>query len=323
MTAVILECESIRAALAPDVGGALADLYLSGPGDLWYPLLRPSPGGLSRWVDAAMFVMAPWANRIAGPAFSHRGATHRLQSNEPNGTALHGAVLDAPFRVVDRTPHSAVLRYESRSNGVLNWPWPLEVTVRHEVRPRGYRCDLSVRHLGEAPAPLGGGFHPWFCRGLWADGEDVEVRAPVRGEYPSRERLPTGEAAPSERSRLLSAGGGLSRLNALSEPIDTVLDGFAGEMTLRYPKSGATLRVRASENLHHLVLYAPRHAASGRPLSFVCLEPISHAVDALNAPADVRARRGVREFSPGETFHCWIEMAAEVDAGAREVVAVP
>ncbi|MEZ6242161.1 MAG: hypothetical protein R3B57_03880 [Phycisphaerales bacterium] len=305
MARLVLEAGELSASIDPELGAGLADLSMNGPAGDATALVRRARDGVTEAGRMGMFLMAPWTNRVAGAAFASRGERHALRSDFPDGTAIHGDVRGREWRITDRTPLSARLVFDSREHERVNFPWAFGCVARYELMMTGLIVELSVTNLDETPMPTGAGVHPFFPRRLWADGDEVRLRAPVSGRYPSQGCIPTGEAVEDEASQALRAGG------ALGDPgLDDVFAGFGGEAVIEWPTSGVRLTMRCSESLDHLVVFTPR-AKGGGPLTWFCVEPTSMVNDGFNLSERGMEGTGVRVLEAGETLETRVEIRVE------------
>ena len=80
--------------------------------------------------------------------------------------------------------------------------------------------------------------------------------------------------------------------------------GWRREAVVETPSAGLRLRLDASANLRHPVLWTPPDA------DFVCLEPQSHGLGAASEEA-ARAVTPLARLGPGETLEGWMEIGPE------------
>ncbi len=300
-----LEAGDLRATIDPGMGAALADLSLMGPAGERSALLRRAPDIAGDATQMAMYLMAPWTNRVKDAAFAFGGEQRQLRSDFPDGSAIHGDVRERPWQITDRTPVHARLVLDSREHEGVNFPWAFGCVARYELSPTGLSFALSVTNLDPSPMPAGAGVHPFFPRRLWADGDEVRVRAGVSGRYPCEACIPTGPAADDEASTALREGGPLG-----NPGLDDVFAGFGGEAVIEWPASGVRLSMRCADSLGHLVVFTPR-AQDGGPLSWVCVEPVSMVNDGFNMLERGEQGTGVRVLEPGQTLETSVRFGVE------------
>lgn len=319
MPCLHLELDRLSLDVSPEHGAAVTDLSLRGPDGVLYPLLRRSPPGLEAagtdaFLHTACFLMAPWTNRITAGRFHFRGREHRLRSNWSDGTAIHGEVKDRPWRLLDRSPVSARLAYDSRDFPGLqgaNFPFPFACEARYEINTGGVEFELRVVNTGPEPIPAACGWHPYFMRRLWDDRDLVTLKLGVKGRYPLHRALPTGPARDEDLSRALRAGMPLGDLE-----LDDLFAGLNTEgdaSFIDWPASGVRASLWCSREITHVQVYAPRVrrpgvvADPGGPAPWFCVEPCTAATDAFNLAARGAPDTGLIILAPGQALHArWL-----------------
>lgn len=309
MPRLTLQSGPLKAELDPAVGASLSDLSLAGPGGYHFPLLRRTPAHEQQPGSFASFLMAPWTNRIAGSMFTFRGARYALRPSAQDGTAIHGDVRARAWSILDRSPVSARLRFESRNVPDPNFPFPFEATVRYELSDNSLLTELTVANLGDEPMPAGCGFHPYFMRHLWDTRDDASLRCRCAGRYPSVHQIAVGPAAPDEVTALLAAGNAM--LGTLD--LDDAFGGWDGRAEIRWPASGVTATFECSPNLGHLVIYTPSAGPGRGPLPWFAVEPVTMVNDGFNLLANGQADTGVVILGPGESLSARFAMQIQLE----------
>lgn len=313
MMPLTLEAGRLLARVRPDLGGGVSEFSVLGPDGTAWPLLRRAAPDAGHFNELACYTLAPWSNRIAGAAFGFGGRAHRLRPDWPDGTAIHGAVKDLPWRVVDRTPVSARLRFDGREGEGVNFPFPFACEARYELDGGGLTIGVRIVNTGAGSMPAGCGFHPFFVRRLWDERDRVEVRLPVSGRYPTEGMIPTGAAEDDAVARGLRRGGALEEVAGGAE-LDDVFAGFAGPAEVRWPASGVRALIDHSENLGHAVVYSARRG--GEWLPWFCVEPVSMVNDGFNLQARGEPGTGVRVLEPGGAMDARFRLAVRFDMSA-------
>ena len=264
-----------EAEVAPERGAGLAGIEVGGRPALSARAGRPegSPFAL------AMNLLLPFSNRISRP-FAHEGRVHALSPNlagEP--FPIHGDAFQRPWEVLSRTDRSARLRLPEGRFG----PYRYEAEVTYGLTPGSLAATLEVTSRSACPLPFGLGFHPWFPRT-----PATRVRFSATGCWPQDDRhLPatTGPVpVPPDRDFgvPMALPPGWMNLG---------FSGWDGEAEIRQDDTAVSLRVSAP-SLSTLILYSPSAEAP-----FLCLEPVSHPVDAHNLPG----QPGLVRLAPGES----------------------
>ena len=281
MDPITLEDERSRLVVVPALGAGLASFDALTPGGP-APVLRPLAGGRSDPLDLACNVMAPFANRISGGGFVFDGAFHPVAPNmaDREPLPLHGDALQRPWAVEAVEARRAVLVLDRGAIG----PW--RYAARIEWRLRAGALHGAVRLTNRGPRlPFGGGFHPWLPRA-----RDTRLRFAAGHVWlAGADRLPTARVSLAERPRWDFTSG-----RPLPDgPIDNCFSGWRGAAVVAQPALGIDVSVRARGGLDHLMVFSP-----GAQAGLVCVEPVAHAVDAINAPG----HPGMTALDTGESL---------------------
>ena len=239
-------------------------------------------------LEAASFHMLPYSNRIRDGRFRFAGET--VQLAHPERHAMHGALRKRPWEVVRHGAGDLLCRIDSRELPDVNWPWPIVAELEFRLEGPVLASTMTLTNVSDRDMPAGCGWHPYFVREI--DGASPELRLPVTGVYPDAagDRLPDGAPV------ALSAELDFTEQRALDPAafIDCCLAGFGGEARIAWPAAGIALRLRASGNCGHVVLFNP-------DAPHFAVEPVTNANDAFNlAEAGVDAGRVV--LGPGESL---------------------
>lgn len=282
MSGVILEGGDWRAEVLPEAGGLISSLTHRG-----VEVLRTMRAGEADPLASACFPLVPYANRIAGGRFAWHGAEVRLPLNfAPEQASIHGHGWQAPWQVLSHGGFKCAL--EQVHDGATGWPWPYRVQQRVMLGRQGCAISLVLTNLGDSAMPAGLGLHPYFRRR-----PESRVSFAARDVVlTDRACLPTGEVA------AVSLFGDFATGSALpASTIDHCYTGWRGTACVTDDLGTITLTATGAPHLH---LYAP---ADG---SALCLEPVSHAPDAVN-----RDPAGMTVLPPG----CSASLRMEIGVG--------
>lgn len=275
-----LQAEAWSATVSPALGGAILDLEHAGR-----PIFRPTPADATAILQTACFPLIPYANRVAGGRFRFGGEDVVLPVPPQFAPhALHGDGWLRAWSVAhqDETAVSMTLR-----GGDDHWPWAWSATQSVSLSGSGLRVDLSMTNEADRPAPAGLGLHPYFHR-------LPDARLTLAADHvwlTGTDRIPERLAVSSE---LMDWSGGAALASA--PPVDHAY-------AIR--RSGAALEngsdrivLFASDNCRWIQVYAPPDG------DFVCVEPVTHRPDAVNAPSGEDS--GLVVLSPGESLSIWM-----------------
>jgi aldose 1-epimerase len=274
-----LQVGGLRLTLDPELGGAITSLTHDGE-----DLLRPTPEGATDVLQTACFPLVPYANRIADGRFSFGGRTAALSRNMAGQAhPLHGDGWRGAWQVEARGPDFVSLAFEPETT---EWPWRYRASQAFRLRPDSLTVELAVTNLDDAPGPFGLGFHPYFPHSATA-----RLTARTTGIWRSSADLLPVELAPAAPW----ADGAAVRTEEL---VDHCHTGWAGPARIDLGSDRRSLELTASPELGWLHVFAPPGE------DFFCVEPVSHAPNAVNM-ADPAAN-GVRVLAPGQTFSAWM-----------------
>lgn len=273
---IVLAAGDWRAEIDPALGGSILSLAFRDR-----PILRPTPTGANDPLEAACFPLVPYANRIDHGRFRFEGRDFDVGATpgfEPH--ALHGLGWLRPWSVERAEANVAVLTFDAAA--APDWPWAFEAEQRFALSEQGLRVDLTLTNRDARPAPAGVGLHPYFHRPA-----DARLTMAAPQVWLSDDTLIPRELAKAEALFDWSE----SPLVADAPFVDNAYEGWAGEARLASSEGVVTLSAPGVSRAH---VYAPQGA------DFVCVEPVSHRPDALNAPADETS--GLAALQPGETL---------------------
>jgi aldose 1-epimerase len=245
--------DELEAVFLPELGGRLHRLRAFG-----HDLLRTPPDPDEHRAAPffwGAYAMAPWCNRIAPGRTDVDGVTVDLRPNFPDGSAIHGLVVNRPWTVND----DGTLRCVAGGSDE-GWPWPFEVEVRPSVDGATLELGLLLRNRSDRPMPAGIGLHPWFVT-------PVEVGLPASQVYASNT-----DSRPDSQP----VGGDLDLRTRRTPPpgLDGTWTGVGGPIELRWPLIGIEARLVATPR-------GPVAVASPREIGAVAIEPQTHGPDPL------------------------------------------
>lgn len=281
---IVLSAGGWSATVLPALGGAILSLDLAGR-----PVFRPTPPGSDDILQTACFPLVPYANRIADGRFSFGGREVTLPvlaQFAPH--ALHGDGWLRPWAVdaVDET--SVTMRL---SGGGDHWPWAWTAVQTIRLSEAGLEVELSATNDADEPAPMGLGLHPYFHRA-----PDTRLTLAAEGVWLTDARqIPHRLARPAE---LADWSHGLDLSDAPF--VDHAYAGWDGRATIS--GGGLTTTLTASDTARWTQVYAPKGEA------FLCVEPVTHRPDALNAPTAEAA--GLAVLQPGESLSVGMAVTA-------------
>lgn len=184
----MIESGRLRLAFDPALGGRACSwtVQTDSPSDdttdgTWLELLTRHSDAP---IDHGMYVMAPWAGRIAGNAVG----AHLIPANF-GPWAIHGTAPWGPATLAEQSADSITFH-----QGLGGWPFAGSVRTRWSIDGDVLHTAIAVR-AHEQAFPASVGWHPWFPRELASVAAVVDLPATqqlLRGD----DALPTGELVP-------------------------------------------------------------------------------------------------------------------------------
>ena len=101
-------------------------------------------------------ILFPFPGRLRGTSFSFQGGP-LAEAGDGIGNAIHGFVIDRPWRLVEQTSTLAVGEFQASIDGpeiLAHWPTDFRIAVAYEL----------VGHADERGEPIREYRHQWRCR---------------------------------------------------------------------------------------------------------------------------------------------------------------
>ena len=288
--------------------GPMALDVMPGTGACWQalrysPMGRPTVDILRRIPDmggdpfsSGGFALVPWSNRLFDGHLITVDQTLVLPANrEGIPHPVHGLGWQSHWQIAYVGAAAAMVICEHVASN--SWPFDYQCTQAFRLIGQCVRVDLAMINTSCHSMPVGAGFHPW----LVADKCDTvcfnaaTVWQQNTSGWPVRECNLTGTN--SFDFRIPRALG-----NVL---LNHCYGGWQGGATLERRAHGICVRLKASSQLAHLVVYRTREDP------WICIEPVTHATGAWSLPALHSAAQGVKWLEPGARLSVWMEIHVE------------
>jgi len=256
--------------------------------------------GKARASHSGIPLMFPFAGRLRGTQFNFQGKQYTAPASDGMGNAIHGFVLDRPWRVLEQSAARAVAEFQASRDdaSILDcWPADFRITVSYELAGPSLTSDIKIENPDSRPLPFGFGTHPYFRVPLGAGGkaDDCLVTVPAHEYWELVAMLPTGKRLPALGPRDLSKGMRFADTKLDDEFSGLSSAGGLTRATIDDPHSKRTLAIEFDEQFTVCVVYNPPHRQA------ICLEPYTCAADAF-ALTEQGIATGLRVLAPGETF---------------------
>jgi galactose mutarotase-like enzyme len=229
-------------------------------------------------VEHGMYVMAPWAGRLAKNAFEFQDVYAEFPATYGQW-AVHGVVMNAPCPppVITETAEFVQAVFTSELTG---WPWPAQVQTTWVLDRMGLRTEIEVSTptSSEASFPAVVGWHPWFRREI------------LPGSFASW-GAPSAQLAVRDGA---FATGELVEIEMAIGPFDDAFHVPDRTLTVAWPGWG------------HLVVEnsAPWFVVFDELPGSLCIEPQTNAPNAMNLPV-IEPCEMVRAGQPLRLMTSW------------------
>jgi aldose 1-epimerase len=246
-------------------------------------------------LSAANYHLIPYSNRIRDGRFIFENQHYQLEN--ANKHAIHGALRNLRWRVLEQDAQRVVAQYNTKADGDVNWPWPMKATITYLLKDNELISQINLLNLGSTNMPAGLGWHPYFCRDI--NGASPTLQIPVKSMFvdTNGDCLPVGEPIG------INPELDFSEVRALNpeQRIDHCFGGLAGVSSIAWPDTGIMLQMHASDNCTHAVLFNP-------DAPYFALEPVTNANDAFNLESQ-GIQAGVKTLSPGESMQAEMRLS--------------
>ncbi len=275
-TGIELTRGDLRLALRPDLGGAIAGLWLR---DI--PVMRSTePAELASARKSACYPLAPYSNRLGYRRFRWLGQDYTTLTNfDDNPHSVHGVAWQRPWQVFRHDEQQVELGYSHQPDG--HWPFAFDVRQRFVLSPAALEVHLSFTNLAAHTQPVGLGWHPYFPK---RPHSRLHIELTDRWESDA-------SGLPTRRVPQPGIDGDVSHL-----AFDHCFEGWKGPARIRDDK----LSLRLTSSLPYLVVYTPETSP------YYCVEPVSHVSNAIHM-TDPGAH-GLRTLDAGATLDAWMKL---------------
>lgn len=255
-------------------------------------------------------LLFPFPNRIRDARYVWDGKQYELTDihQDGQGNAIHGLVVDRPWRVLEQNRSSAIGQFQLSVDAPDRravWPADFIIEVGYELQDEGLRCELRVANLDRVPLPWGFGTHSYFRVPLSPTSSRGQclIQAPAAEEWELIGCLPTGKRRPVAGTKDLRDGQPLEGLQLDDALTDVTAEGGRITTVVMDPEAGWQITQVTGSVFRELVVYTPPHGRS------VCLEPYTCVTDAINLSAK-GIDTGWQVLPPGAEFRTWFEIRA-------------
>jgi aldose 1-epimerase len=260
---------------------------------------RPSSSGIP--------LLFPFPGRIGGAKYRFEGREYHLEPGDAFGNAIHGFVLNRPWRVVEQQAARVVGEFQASVDDpaiLERWPADFRIRVAYEVRGPELVSEIRYENSGDGTLPCGFATHAYFRLPLVEGGSvaDTVVTVPAEAFWELEQMNPTGRILPAPDAQHLVNGLRLGdhQFDTVFTKLRTDADGQV-RTRLADPTTGRALTQSFDSAFTQCVVYTPPHREA------ICIEPYTCVPDAIRLAAEGH-ETGLQILEPGEHFETAIRL---------------
>lgn len=275
--------------IAPELGASiLAYNYMA---DDKCVAIFPNRVGAVDVTGTACFPLVPFSNRIREGKFSWQGDQIQLPLNQlPERHTNHGHGWQAVWNVDEQTETSLTLSYLHEAN---EWPFSYKSIYRIELQNGELLQTLTLINLSSGEMPAGLGLHPYFSRTEQASlNADVKQMWQVDNESMPVTVIDAPASIKSEQGMIISAN-----------QLDNTFIDFPAKAKICWPEWQMSAHISSSINCKFMVVYSPEKQ------DFFCVEPVTHAPNAINKHQRGIDNTGFSSLKPQQEMSVWMRVS--------------
>jgi aldose 1-epimerase len=291
----------------PSNGNAAFEMKVKGEDVLRFPYASAAEFQKSRAMSGIPF-LAPWANRLDGPAFYANGKKYLFNLElgnvrpGPDNTPSHGFLVNASQWEVTELKADANaawvtsrLEFYRQPDWMAQFPFAHTIEMTYRLRDGALEIRTTLNNLSAEPMPVSIGFHPFFQvndapRDEWTFG--IGARTQWIMVSPD---LPTGETRPIEQYLPNPRGSPLKGLT-LDDLFSDLIRDAAGNATMWVQGKSEKVEVVFGPKYKAAFVWAP-----GSKNNFICFEPMAGITNALNL-AQKGIYKELQYIQPGQKW---------------------
>jgi aldose 1-epimerase len=274
-------------------------------------VLWAEPGfesGQKRASGSGIPLLLPYPGRLRGQTLQWRGRAYPLEGDDHRGNAIHGYVLNRPWRVIEQGAARVVGQFQASVDDPSlrdRWPADFRITATYALSGTALSSEFLIENPSDQPLPCGFGTHPYFRVPLAAgDAAECRVALPVTRRWELADMLPTGRQLNVDEPDTFRRGLPFPEMQ-----FDDVFTGLQFEREWCHtavvdPRGGCRLAVEFDAAFRECVVYNPPHREA------VCIEPYTCVPNAIELTAG-GADTGLQVLEPGQSFRARVVMRVE------------
>lgn len=247
-------------------------------------------------------VLIPFPGRVAGGRYKFNGQNYQMPQNDKDGpNAIHGFLRLTEWEAAEVsadkiTFHTTLWGEEYVTRG---YPFSLDVRVSYQLTDLGLTCTFIIQNLGDQPAPVAVGFHPYFTVGSdHIDSDTLHIPFDSTLEF-GQHLIPTGRILPVDgtpfdfrQPRVI----GDTQFNTCFLHPQRASDGLL-RLRLASSDTNRAVTVWMDKAFDYVVLYSGDPLPDPHRRRALAIEPMTCGADAFHHPD-----WGLVALAAGQTF---------------------
>ncbi|MBA63872.1 MAG: hypothetical protein CMJ76_16075 [Planctomycetaceae bacterium] len=303
MKTVVIEslCGSTKASIYPDKGFNLYSLSVRNDELLWAD--PEFLNGTSSCSGSGTPILFPFPGRLNGRSYEYADNKYQLASDDGLGNAIHGFVLDRPWRLIELASDRVTGEFHASIDDpqiLEQWPADFKIRCTYSAVENGVNACYEIDNPGKTDLPCGLGTHAYFRVPVGiGDANSAVISCPVSEQWELQNMLCTGEVRTLQEPERPSEGMKFGNLK-----MDHVFGGitFVDERataSITNPTTGRSLLFRWDATCNFCVIYTPPHREA------ICMEPYTLVPGGL---AFDTGHHGLIVLKPAESFRHEMEI---------------
>lgn len=242
-------------------------------------------------------VLIPFPGRVNEGRYTFVGQPYQMDKNDKEGpNAIHGFLRSVIWDIASVSAESVTYTTALAPDAHPGYPFSLDVTLTYRLSQNGLETQFEIENTGDAPAPVGAGFHPYFTVGSALINTDT-LHVPFESYLETQALVPTGKVLPvagTEFDFRQPRPIGETVLNICYLQPQRDPDGL---LRIRLSTEGKAATVWMDAAFDYAVLYSGDPLPEGHSRRSLAIEPMTCGADAFNHPD-----WGLAALVPGETL---------------------
>jgi aldose 1-epimerase len=279
---------SIEVKVVPSLGNRAVQFNTHGHNILYAPISSLAGAKSHPGLNGIPF-LAPWANRLDGPAFWANGNHYRLNpeiksyGTDGNGLPIHGSLSQSDhWRVVSLAAGANDAHVTSRLEFwrypelMEQWPFAQDYEMTYTLSGGTLEVKTTITNRSVEPMPVSIGFHPYY-RIPDAPRDTWTLESPARKAVAVNNQLvPIGEFPPAQLPNPIPMKG-----RNLDDGFTDLQRDSAGRASFFLRAGSKSIQIAFGPKFPVAILWEPP-VRGGAANEFVCVEPMAGVTNAIN-----------------------------------------